>query len=102
MTRRFLSKDYEPSDINDVALRQSLDDFIDGAELHALPHLKKWIGALRLLRLVERETEGMHRSVNKVLSRAPNVSEAYISTERRSDLIMNTVLRSPKAGHYLK
>lgn len=55
LSARFLNKDFAGE-----ALRPLLDQFIQGADLAADPDLsslRAWVGALRLIRVVERETE---------------------------------------------
>ncbi|CAL1131684.1 unnamed protein product [Cladocopium goreaui] len=56
LTARFLKKDFAGPD----ALRPLLEQFVQGADLstdESLGPLRAWIGALRLIRVVERETE---------------------------------------------
>eukprot|EP00438_Fugacium_kawagutii_P020071 Skav228982 [mRNA] locus=scaffold1053:49742:50299:+ [translate_table: standard] len=55
LSARFLRKTF-----GDGALRPLLDQFVRGADLATDPELeplRQWIGALRLIRIVERETE---------------------------------------------
>lgn len=62
MTRRFLDPGFEPdkSVPGDIPLYEQLVDYLHGADLSDLPQLQTWIGALRLIRVVERQTEARH------------------------------------------
>lgn len=59
MAKRFLQYEYVGSDESDIPLRPLLDEFVNGVPLNdaALLPLREWVGALRLLRIVERLTE---------------------------------------------
>ena len=52
LSQRFLKKNHQ--------LRALLDEFVQGADLATDPNLqplREWVGALRMIRIVERETE---------------------------------------------
>eukprot|EP00973_Karenia_brevis_P007485 1013058-Karenia_brevis.AAC.1 len=85
MTRRFLDPTFEGDHPGDKPLRDELLAFIWGTRMADLPNLSRWVGALRLIRIVERMTEGIHRDIKQVFSRAPSASDAYLSTELRSE-----------------
>ncbi|CAE7355853.1 unnamed protein product [Symbiodinium sp. KB8] len=59
MTQRFLKSDYESHDDADVPLRGLLESFIQGSILddEDMKPLREALGALRLVRVVERSTE---------------------------------------------
>ena len=59
MSCRFLSRTYQGCTQSDVALRPLLEDFAIGASLEGaeMQPLREWLGALRLVRIVERATE---------------------------------------------
>lgn len=40
-----------------LSLREELDDYLGGVSMRSLPNLREWTGALKLIRLAERETE---------------------------------------------
>ncbi len=79
LSRRFL--DYNFGD--GQSLRHSLDEFINGVSRRDLDRFCAWCGALRLMKTTEQPTEGLHRSLHQIMSRAPNASPAYLSTESR-------------------
>eukprot|EP00435_Cladocopium_sp_Y103_P062809 s1023_g24.t1 len=72
------------------------NQFIDGSPRSSFPQLCKWLGALRLMRTCEQETEGLHRTVAQIKARAPNSTQAYISTETRLPAFEN-LFRDPLA-----
>lgn len=57
MTQRFCNYDFVGDDETDIPLRPSLDEFIAGRPRSSLPALSKWLGAFRLMRTNEQETE---------------------------------------------
>ena len=61
MSARFLSRAYRgcPGSTHDIALRPLLEDFVAGGGLEEpdMKPLREWLGALRLVRIVERATE---------------------------------------------
>lgn len=79
LSRRFL--DYSFGD--GQSLRHDLDEFVRGVSRRDLDRFCAWCGALRLMKTTEQPTEGLHRSLRQIMSRAPNASPAYLSTESR-------------------
>lgn len=79
LSRRFL--DYSFGD--GQSLRHDLDEFVRGVSRRDLDRFCAWCGALRLMKTTEQPTEGLHRSLHQIMSRAPNASPAYLSTESR-------------------
>ena len=67
-------------------LRSDLEDFLGGATRRSLPNLCKQLGALRCMRIAERQTEGLHRDIKACLYRSPNAGCSYVSTELRAKL----------------
>ena len=88
LSQKFLSK-HGP-------LRQNVEDFLGGAPRAPMNELCSHLGALALIRIVERETEGMHKDIKSVISRSPNASLAYVSTELRAKLFID-LLSQPAA-----
>lgn len=78
-----LSKRFLGPNFGDDALRSSLDEFLNGACRKDLDDFCSWCGALRLMKTTEQPTEGLRRSLNQLMTRAPNASPAYLSTESR-------------------
>ena len=82
LSRRFLDYNFE-GDSQDGSLRKSLDEFILGTHRKRLTNFSQWCGALRLMKTTEQPTEGLHRSLRQLLTRAPNGSPAFLSCESR-------------------
>ena len=97
MTLRFLDYHFQGDYDHDIPLRPQLDRFIAGEALKNLPELQTWIMGLRLIRIVERPTEAIHKGIHKTCEHAPNSTAAYVSTEARAHNI-ETDLADP---HYL-
>ena len=70
MSCRFLSRAYQGTSESDVPLRPLLEDFAIGASLESpeMKPLREWLGALRLVRIVERATEASCLSGNVSVS----------------------------------
>lgn len=47
-------------------LRGQVEDFVGGTPLSALPLLQMWVGGLKLVKVVERETEARH-AANQII-----------------------------------
>ena len=88
----------------DGPLRDELEMFLGGVKRADLQLLRQHLGALSLVRVVERQTEGMHRDIKNTLSRSPNASLAYISTELRakhfSEMLSSPDLLEEAASQY--
>lgn len=78
MSRRFLDYNFQH-----CSLRASLDEFLAGACRKDLDTFCQWCGALRLMKTTEQPTEGLHRSLKQLLSRAPHAGPSFLSTESR-------------------
>ncbi|CAJ1366636.1 unnamed protein product, partial [Effrenium voratum] len=108
LSQRFLRYSFTPADGDPDAVplrpgvpkeRPQLDLFVEGASIRSpdLQRLREWLGALRLVRLVERATEAQHKGVKQVLADSPRASEAYISVEGRMPLINKMIGKDAEA-----
>ena len=83
MTKRFLDPNFEGG------LRGQLEDWLGGVEWGSpsIQELQEWVGALKLMRCSERQTEAQHKIISTVIKSGPSSSEAYVSTELRQGLV---------------
>jgi len=86
LSKRFLDYNFG----GDESLRESLDEFVAGVRRRDLDVFCSWCGALRLMKTTEQPTEGLHRSLSQLMSRAPNASPAFLSTESRMPMFTKT------------